>query len=74
VAQGAALIPDRYGALPRWAADGGNGSVARVEDMTNEEIARCYRVLKRVLMEVPTSMLEASEIVSLMNALEEELT
>jgi len=41
--------------------------------MSNEEIARCYRVLKRILKQWDAFSLEASDVVELMDALEEEL-
>lgn len=47
-----------------------------VEDMTNEDLARCYRVLKRVLMVWGDAdcLVACEDIIQLMNALEEELT
>jgi hypothetical protein len=42
--------------------------------MSNEEIARCYRVLKIVLRSWEGSLVDAEVIIGLMESLEEELT
>jgi len=64
---------DRSPPLPRWAYDGGNGSVVYAQDMSNEEIAKCWRVLKAMLELWGYSDLQASDLVEFMNTLEQEI-
>jgi hypothetical protein len=57
----------------RWAADGGNGSVAYADDMSNEEIAKCWNVLKAMLSLWGYSDLQASDLVEFMQTLEQTI-
>jgi hypothetical protein len=67
---GVRSVGDRGTSLPRWALDGGNGSVVTVGAMSDHEIAKCWSVLKSMLSMWGYSDIQASDLVEFMETLE----
>jgi hypothetical protein len=67
------IFGNRTTLTARWAADGGNGSVVYVEDMTNEEYAKVWEQLKAVLKAFDGYSIDCGVIFSLMCDFEEQI-
>lgn len=66
------ILRDRSDTLPRWAVDGGNGSVVSVGLMDDNLYEAAWTRLQNVLKALPDFEISVSDFLSIMAALDPE--